>query len=109
MRRAFPVACAERRYGRLAPAEHRRLAAVDHWFRDGAAAVGWKGRAMSLVDQIISWAFLIGVLLLPPLAIASLWLWGGARRGALGHFMAGALLLVSGAVFYFVRAINVFA
>jgi hypothetical protein len=51
----------------------------------------------------------IGLPLLLPLAIASLWLWGGARRGALGHLMAGALLLVSGAVFYYVRAINVFA
>jgi hypothetical protein len=64
---------------------------------------------MSLVDQIISWAFLIGLLLPLPLAVASLWLWGGARRGALGHLMAGALLLASGAVFYYVRVINVFA
>jgi hypothetical protein len=65
------------------------------------------------VGDIASWAFLIGVLLvlaLPlALAIASLWLWGGARRGALGHLMAGALLMVSGAVFYYVYQINVFA
>jgi hypothetical protein len=66
-----------------------------------------------IVGDIASWAFLIGVLLvlaLPlALAIASLWLWGGARRGALGRLMAGALLLVSGAVFYYVQVINVFA
>ena len=65
------------------------------------------------MGDIASWAFLIGVLLvlaLPlALAIASLWLWGGARRGALGRLMAGALLLVSGAVFYYVQVINVFA
>jgi hypothetical protein len=64
---------------------------------------------MSLVDQIINWAFWIGLLLLLPLAVASFWLWGGARRGALGHLMAGALLLVSGAVFLYVPEINVFA
>ncbi|HEY7022604.1 MAG TPA: hypothetical protein VH349_15920 [Ktedonobacterales bacterium] len=64
---------------------------------------------MSLVDQIINWALLIGVLLTLPLAVASLWLWGGARRGALGRLMAGALLLVSGAVFLYVPQINVFA
>jgi hypothetical protein len=49
------------------------------------------------------------MLLLLPLSVASLWLWGGARRGALGHLMAGALLLVSGAVFYYVQVINIFA
>ena len=64
---------------------------------------------MSLVDQIINWAFWIGMLLLLPLTIASLWLWGGARRGALGHLMAGALLLVSGAIFDYIPLINVFA
>jgi|SRR5690349_4393419 hypothetical protein len=64
---------------------------------------------MSLVGQIINWSFWIGMLLLLPLTAASLWLWGGARRAALGHFMAGALFLVSGAVFYFVRVVNVFA
>jgi hypothetical protein len=64
---------------------------------------------MSLVDQIINWAFWIGLLLLLPLAVASFWLWGGTRRGALGHLMAGALLLVSGAVFLYVPQINVFA
>jgi hypothetical protein len=56
---------------------------------------------------------LVGVLLvlaLPlALSIASLWLWGGSRRGALGHLMAGALLIVSGAIFYYVYQINVFA
>ena len=65
------------------------------------------------MSDIASWAFLIGVLLvlaLPlALAIASLWLWGGARRGALGHLMAGALLLVTGAIFIYVTWINVFA
>jgi hypothetical protein len=64
---------------------------------------------MSVVDQIIGWAFWIGMLLLLPLTIVSLWLWGGARRGALGHLMAGALLLLSGAVFFYVQVINVFA
>jgi hypothetical protein len=62
-----------------------------------------------MLGAIIFWAIAIGILLLLPLAIASLWRWGGARRGALGHFMAGALLLVSGAVFYYVQVINVFA
>jgi len=65
------------------------------------------------MSDIASWAFLIGVLLvlaLPlALAIASLWLWGGARRGALGHLMAGALLMVTGALFLYVTQINVFA
>jgi hypothetical protein len=65
------------------------------------------------MSDIASWAFLIGVLLvlaLPlALAIASLWLWGGARRGALGHLMAGALLMVTGAIFIYVTWINVFA
>ena len=65
------------------------------------------------MSDIASWAFLIGVLLvlaLPlALAIASLWLWGGARCGALGHLMAGALLLVTGAIFIYVTWINVFA
>ena len=65
------------------------------------------------MSDIASWAFLIGVLLvlaLPlALAIASLWLWGGARRGALGHLMAGAFLLVTGAIFIYVTWINVFA
>lgn len=41
--------------------------------------------------------------------ISSLWIWGGARRGALGHLMAGALLLVSGAIFIYVSLINAFA
>jgi hypothetical protein len=62
-----------------------------------------------MVGDVLNWAFWIGMLLLLPLTIASLWLWGGARRGALGHLMAGALLLTSGAVFYYVYAINVFA
>jgi hypothetical protein len=62
-----------------------------------------------MLGAIIFWGSAIGMLLLLPLAVASLWLWGGARRGALGHLMAGALLLVSGAVFYYVQVINVFA
>ena len=65
------------------------------------------------MSDIASWAFLIGFLLvlaLPlALAIASLWLWGGARRGALGHLMAGALLMVTGAIFVYITWINVFA
>lgn len=64
---------------------------------------------MSLVDQVIGGAFWIGMVLLLPLSIASLWLWGGARRSALGQLIAGAFLLVSGAVFYYVQEINVFA
>src|SRR5262245_58864198 len=64
---------------------------------------------MSVAWEIFNWAFWIGLLLLLPLAVASFWLWGGARRGALGHLMAGALLLVSGAVFFYVPLINVFA
>jgi hypothetical protein len=64
---------------------------------------------MSLLEQIINWALLIGVLLPLPLSIASFWLWGGARRGALGHLMAGALLLVSGAIFDYIPLINVYA
>ena len=64
------------------------------------------------MSDIASWAFLIGVLLvlaLPlALAIASLWLWG-AQRGALGHLMAGALLMVTGAIFVYITWINVFA
>jgi hypothetical protein len=63
--------------------------------------------------DMASWALLIGaplVLALPlALAIASLWGWGAARRGALGHLMAGALLMVSGAIFSSVYQINVFA
>ena len=64
---------------------------------------------MSLWDQIVNWAFWIGMLLALPLAVASFWLWGGVRRGALGHLMAGALLLVSGAIFDYIPLINVFA
>jgi hypothetical protein len=73
------------------------------------APLDWKGRAMSLWDQIVNWAFWIGLLLALPLAVASFWLWGGVRRGALGHLMAGALLLVIGAVFSYIPLINVFA
>lgn len=58
---------------------------------------------------IIGWAFVIGLLVILLLPIASLWLWGGVRRSALGHLMAGALLLVSGAAFLYVAEINAFA
>jgi hypothetical protein len=87
----------------------RRNTDTSPTFRDGSIAADGKKHAMSLVGQIIGWAFWIGMLLLLPLAVASLWLWGGSKRGALGHLMAGALLLVSGAVFYYVCVINVFA
>ncbi len=61
------------------------------------------------MSYIAGWAFIIGLLLILALAIASLWLWGGVRRGALGHLMTGALLLVSGAVFVYVPLFNAFA
>jgi hypothetical protein len=64
---------------------------------------------MSVEWEIFNWTFWITLLLLLLLAVVSLWLWGGARRGGLGHLMAGALLLVSGAVFLYVLQINVFA
>jgi hypothetical protein len=64
---------------------------------------------VSLWDQIVNWAFWIGMLLALPLAVASFWLWGGVRRGALGHLMAGAFLLVTGAIFDYIPLINVFA
>ena len=51
----------------------------------------------------------IGMLLWLLAGIASLWVWGGAGRGALGHLMAGAVLLVSGAIFAYVPRINAFA
>lgn len=62
-----------------------------------------------MLGQIISWAIEIGLLLWLLAGIASLWVWGGARRSALGHLMAGALLLVSGAIFTYVPWINAFA
>jgi hypothetical protein len=58
---------------------------------------------------ILSSVIEIGVLLWLLAGIASLWVWGGARRGALGHLMAGAVLLVSGAIFTYVPRINAFA
>jgi hypothetical protein len=64
--------------------------------------------ALSMGD-IAGWAVIIGLLLMLALAIASLWLWGGVGRGALGHLLAGALLLVSGAAFVYVPLINAFA
>jgi hypothetical protein len=45
---------------------------------------------MSVEWEIFNWTFWITLLLLLLLAVASLWLWGGARRGGLGHLMAGA-------------------
>jgi hypothetical protein len=41
--------------------------------------------------------------------LSSLWLWGGARRNALGLLAAGALLLVSGTLFIHVAVINAYA
>jgi hypothetical protein len=41
--------------------------------------------------------------------IVSLWLRGGAKRGALGHLAAGTLALVSGTLFMHVTIINAFA
>ena len=62
-----------------------------------------------MLDDIATWAFWIGILLWQVAAIVSLWLWGGAKRSALGHLAAGVLALVSGTLFIHVTVINVFA
>jgi hypothetical protein len=62
-----------------------------------------------MLGDALYWAFWIGMALWLVAAVASLWLWGGARRGALGHLAAGALALVSGTFFIHVTVINVFA
>src|SRR5262249_12928705 len=90
------------RYGRLAAACRRFASPPDPVFATGR-------KECAMLGAIIFWASAIGVLLPLALAVALLWLWGGARRGALGHLMADELLLVSGAVFYYVQVINVFA
>jgi len=64
---------------------------------------------MSVENQVFNWVFWISLPLPLLLTIASLWLWGGARRGALGHLMAGALLMVTGAIFQYAYQINDFA
>jgi hypothetical protein len=87
----------------------QRNTATSSPFRDGSIAADGKKRAMSVENELFNWAFWISLPLPLLLAVASLWLWGGARRGALGHLMAGALLLVSGAIFYYVYQVNVFA
>jgi len=62
-----------------------------------------------MLGDLLNWAFWIGILLWLLAAIASFWLWGGARRGALGHLAAGTLALVSGTLFIHVAVINAFA
>jgi hypothetical protein len=62
-----------------------------------------------MLGDALNWAFWIGILLWLVAAVASLWLWGGARRNALGHLAAGALALVSGTLFIHVAVINAFA
>jgi hypothetical protein len=62
-----------------------------------------------MLGDALYWAFWIGMLLWLVAAVASLWLWGGARRGALGHLAAGALALVSGTLFIHVAVINAYA
>jgi hypothetical protein len=60
-------------------------------------------------NDVLNWVFWSGTLLWLLAAIASFWLWGGARRGALGHLAADALSLVSGTLFIHVAIINAFA
>jgi hypothetical protein len=62
-----------------------------------------------VLNDVNNWVFWIGTLLWLLAAIASLRVGGGARRGALGHLAAGALLLVSGTLFIHVAIINAFA
>jgi hypothetical protein len=62
-----------------------------------------------MLGDLLNWAFWIGTLLWLLAAIASFWLWGGAKRGALGHLAAGMLALVSGTLFNHVAVINAFA
>jgi hypothetical protein len=61
------------------------------------------------LDLVLSYALLVGLLLWLALSVATFWLWGGAKRNALGQLAAGALYLVAGTLFIYVAVINVYA
>src|ERR1700694_1505795 len=62
-----------------------------------------------MLNALAIWTPWVAMLLLVVLTIASFWLWGGAKRSALGHLAAGILALVSGTLFMYVADINAFA
>ena len=62
-----------------------------------------------MLNVLAVWAPWVGMLLWLIAVVASFWLWGGARRNALGHLAAGSLALASGTLFIHVAVINAFA
>jgi hypothetical protein len=61
------------------------------------------------LENVLGYTLFGALFLWVALSVSTLWLWGGARRNALGQLAAGALYLVAGTLFIYVAEINVYA